>query len=257
VASVQFEDHILKTDLMIVASGQMVSLSKLQQMVTSAFTSAEELIEELLALFTGIKEYDMSKLCDKMFEEAPGYSFVTDQSNNLDHLWLDILEQTGWDNPILQLQFLEKMEKLRDLLFILMHLTLGSPSQVTSLTILQLLNTDTMMRSFVVFGGDLFMITWYRKQRSTIQRDIIGIKCFSPRLANIFMPYLILLRNAKNAIRNHANGGSRLDSASYFSYYFVKEDGRPFSENGNDLCQLFSNCMSGDGDGIPIGMRDY
>jgi hypothetical protein len=37
----------------------------------------------------------------------------------------------------------------------------------------------------------------------------------------------------------------------------VKEDGRPFSENGNDLCQLFSTSMAGDGDGIPIGMRDY
>jgi hypothetical protein len=29
------------------------------------------------------------------------------------------------------------------------------------------------------------------------------------------------------------------------------------SDNGNDLCQLFSNCMSGDGDGIPIGISDY
>jgi DEAD/DEAH box helicase len=149
------------------------------------------------------------------------------------------------------------MQKLRDLLFILMHLTLGSPSRATSLTILQLLNTDTMMRSFVVFGGDLFMMTRYKKQRSMIQRDVIGIKCFSPRLADIFVPYLILLRNAENAIRNHDNGGARLDSASYFTYYFVKEDGRPFSENGIDLCQLFSNCMASDGDGIPIRMRDY
>jgi hypothetical protein len=257
VASVQFVDRILKTDLMIVTSGQMVSLSKLRQMVTSTFTSAEVMMEELLAPFTGIKEFDIFKLHDKMFEEAPGYSFVTDRRNNLEHLWLDFLEQTDWDDPIFQLQFLEKMEKLRDALFILMHLTLGSPSRATSLTILQLLNTDTMMRSFVVFGGDLFMMTRYRKQRSMIQCDIIGIKCFSPRLADIFVPYLILLRNTENAIQNHVNGGSRLDSASYFTYYFVKEDGRPFSENGNDLCQLFSTSMASDGEGIPIGMRDY
>jgi hypothetical protein len=181
---VQFVDHTLKTDLTIVTSGQMVSLSKLRQMVTFAFTSAEDLMKELLAPFTGIKEFDLYNLHDTLFEEAPGYSFVTDWRNNLEHLWLDFLEQTGWENPIFQLQFLEKMEKLRDLLFILMHLTLGSPSRVMSLTILQLLNTDTMMRSFVVFGGDLFMMTRYRKQRSMTQHDIVGIKCFSPRLAD-------------------------------------------------------------------------
>jgi hypothetical protein len=214
-------------------------------------------MEELLSPFHGIKEYDISKLRDKMFEEAPGYSFVTDPRNELEHLWLDYLEQTKCDSPALQLHFLEKMAKLRDLLLILMHLTLGSPSRATSLTTIQLLNTDTMMRSFVVFGEDLFLMTRYRKQRSMIQRDIIGIKCFSPRLADIFMPYLILLRNAENAIQNHDNGGSRRNAASYFTYFFVKEGGRPFSENGNDLCQLFSNCMAGDGDGIPIGMRDY
>jgi hypothetical protein len=107
VASVQFVDRTLKTDLMIVTSGQMVSLSKLQQMITFAFTCAEDLMEELLAPFTGIKEFDLYNLHDTMVEEAPGYSFVTDRRNNLEHLWLDFLEQIGWDNPIFQMQFLE------------------------------------------------------------------------------------------------------------------------------------------------------
>jgi Orsellinic acid/F9775 biosynthesis cluster protein D len=42
VATVQFVDPILKTDLRLVNSGQVVSLSRLRQMISSAFASAED-----------------------------------------------------------------------------------------------------------------------------------------------------------------------------------------------------------------------
>jgi hypothetical protein len=49
---------------MIVTSGQMMSLSKLRNMDTSTLTSVEDLMEELLEPFTGIKEFDISELHD-------------------------------------------------------------------------------------------------------------------------------------------------------------------------------------------------
>ena len=240
-----------------------VGFHALQQGYESVYKHAEVIEKGLLGDFTYGKEgevkvtsIDLATLHDGWSNTNDGYSFVTDTSNRLSTLWKVYGDQNFGHSTEWEVTFLREARKLRESLAFLLHVFGGGPSRSTSLVVSQIMNTTDMMRSFIVFQGDLFFCNRYQKsQYLRATQAMHSVKCFPQRLARMFVNYLVLFRPMESAIfrRRTANTILGLQSQTYF---FIKPSGQPMNEDGEGVsgivASIYANIV-----GIPLKFQQH
>ncbi|KAK9494587.1 hypothetical protein V1508DRAFT_350485 [Lipomyces doorenjongii] len=185
-------------------SGVLLSLDALKLFLSELYDSAEALLPEV-CLDVHVPIYYARNLRDNYSNTEPGYSFLSDKSNKLspDYLWMAMHRDRALrgkyvvnDRIIVGAAqaYLKSATALLETLFLLMHLTYGSPARMTEIDSWKHVNSLHGVRNVYCHPRGLVFLGLYNKTTSMTGMKRLIVHLVPARLEKLFLAYLIFVR---------------------------------------------------------------
>ena len=146
-----------------------------------------------------------SQLQDEISCQQPGYSFVQDPRNRLQHQYLELLSRTCAPGPKALVQdnrwnlqsvsqYLQLHEQHLANIMLVMHLWCGLPARCSELFGLQIVNGTTRPRGFYLWGEKILYLVRHHKARRSTNHAFFVARFFPASAQSLILQYLIFIR---------------------------------------------------------------
>ncbi|KAK9242699.1 hypothetical protein V1506DRAFT_464278 [Lipomyces tetrasporus] len=185
-------------------SGALLSLAALRQFLRELYDDAEALVPEL-CLHLDVPTYYARNLRDNYSNGEPGYSFLSEKTNHLpsEYLWTALHRDRALRGKYVvsdkimvaaAQEYLKSSTKLLKTLFLLMHLTYGSPARMTEIDTWKHVNSVHGVRNVYCHPRGLVLLGLYNKTISMTGMKRFVVHLVPARLEKLFLTYLIYVR---------------------------------------------------------------
>ncbi|KAK9357364.1 hypothetical protein V1504DRAFT_442867 [Lipomyces starkeyi] len=184
--------------------GVLFTVDGLKEFVHELIAQSRSLLTEL-SFGVRLPTHSAKDLVDHYAESSPGYNFVTEIKNKFDtQLLLKKIKAT----PELNVQYIrggtilkakaqeyaKKAASLLEKLFMLMHMTYGSPARITEIATWLLSNTVHSTRSVYCHPRGLLFLGRYNKTTSMTGHERMIVHIVPREVEVIFIQYLAYVR---------------------------------------------------------------
>jgi hypothetical protein len=219
-------------------------MQNLSSFLQEYITSTEAFFEEKVFRKVKLHTPNYAALVDDHTNRTDGYSFVTDERNDLngrkkDLLW-GLTEKTGPHtlglpgspselDPIACRHWMTDCEQGLELLFNNMFLTWGGPARGPELRTIGLYNTGGRRSIHWLPQYKLIaIVTWYHKSESTTGRESMVLRALPPQLSHLLVLYLAYVIPTLSYIANHV---MNTEAATTYKTYLFTSFGTPWNTN--------------------------
>ncbi|KAK9233802.1 P-loop containing nucleoside triphosphate hydrolase protein [Lipomyces kononenkoae] len=184
--------------------GSIFSLNSLKKLVQDLYLSAEELLRDL-CFQAAVPTHFARNLKDDYSVKTAGYGFLTDKANLLpsDYLWIALQRDSNARGQYIRngrvvvraaLQYMQKSTNLLERLFLLMHVTYGSPARMTEIDTWKHVNSVHAVRNLYCHPRGLIFLGQYNKTTSLTGMKRFIVHLVPARLEKLMLQYLIYVR---------------------------------------------------------------
>lgn len=190
-----------------------VSLSQIRTMVWITVQDCQTMLQQLM--FDWQPAVDLKRIRDSLVNSQPGWSFLTEPSNQLSDSYRQLSERAWMSKGGLRVgekwsrsrseNYLQQAMKFSRLLQVCLHFVGGMPGRTTEFAAIKYQNTQQVMRNIFVHNGRLAIITEYHKARSRTNHAFYIVRILPrhyelyalpvPGLYSTLYPVFSLLRN--------------------------------------------------------------
>ncbi|KAK9357102.1 hypothetical protein V1504DRAFT_399176, partial [Lipomyces starkeyi] len=186
------------------ASGELLTVASLKSFVKELLSECRNLVTDL-SFDVELPRLLGKNMADNYGNRTPGYSFVTEKRNRLNtRLLFDVLRS----RPELQAEYVrggvilrakaeryaKKAAGLLEKLFMLMHLTYGSPARMTEVATWLLSNSVHSTRSVYCHPRGLIFLGRYSKTTSMTGHERMIVHVVPQEVEVLFLQYFVYIR---------------------------------------------------------------
>ena len=181
---------------------QRITMSAFRQMIWSSIQDCQGGLTKAMLDWVPATT-DLLAIRDNMTENQPGWSFVKDPENHLQHSFRHLQRRAfapehlaakgRWSLPRCQ-AYLSRVEELKKQLLVYIHLTRGLPGRGTEVTTIKWCNTRQTMRNIFVCHGQLMVVIEYNKNRASTNNSFYVARILPSLVSQILFQYLAYVR---------------------------------------------------------------
>ncbi|KAK9249950.1 hypothetical protein V1507DRAFT_73037 [Lipomyces tetrasporus] len=194
-------------------SGTLFSLTTLKGFIKEMYQNAEVMFPEL-CLHLDVPTHFARSLQDVYSNSEPGYSFLSDSGNHLpaQHLSDTLLSEPNLRGKYVNVSsiivgraqsYLKTATKFLEILFLLMHVTYGSPARMTEVNSWKHVNSVNGMRNIYCHPRGQVILGLYNKTTSLTGKERFIVHLIPARLEKLFLTNLICKTAGKNIYRRY------------------------------------------------------
>lgn len=200
--------------------GQPISLARLQRMVHDVIDeAADKLWTELMwTQQNGRFDIPLDKLEDDVTFTKRGISFVTNRRNGL-------MDKRGWMlerafahpegrklhpgeswSKLPVLKYLRQVDRFRELLLFLVHVTGGQPARGSEITTIRFRNGFLQDRNVFAMAGQMVIVTRYHKSQSQFDKPKVIPRFLPWRVGQLLAVYLVYVQPLEQFLGEEVRG---------------------------------------------------
>ncbi|KAJ1956737.1 hypothetical protein GGI12_005229, partial [Dipsacomyces acuminosporus] len=235
-------------NLAVLMKGQRVALQDISRVMFTAFTKADQLLQENILMHMPLSSDETNKLSSlhgQVFDaanESDTSSFLDHSRNGFEqyssrlpaHLVFAkrfaVPQRTSgsatklrWSKSKLK-DWMRSVAKFQDYLAMLIHISSGQPSRCTELATLAIRSKGYAPRNIFVLDNAFTFVTGYSKSRSLTRKDNVIARYLPKEFSGLLLKYFALVRPMEIIAAEELYSGRELDIArdSYKHALFVK-----------------------------------
>jgi hypothetical protein len=193
-------------------------------MIWSSVRECQEMLGEAIFGWQPAK-LDLLEIRDHMTENQPGWLFLRDPRNGLQHSFRHLQRQAftkerlmkgkKWCLPRCQ-EYLARVDALRKQILVCVHFTGGLPGRGTEVTTIKWCNTRQVMRNVFVYNGRLITVLEYNKTRSSTNNSFYIVRVLPLVVSKILFQDIAYVRPFCEALVHQL----KLQRTKVPAYYF-------------------------------------
>ncbi|KFZ24050.1 hypothetical protein V502_01471 [Pseudogymnoascus sp. VKM F-4520 (FW-2644)] len=235
----------------LVLYNERVTMSAFWQMVWSSVQKCSNLLTE--AMFGWAPPaIDLLALHDDLTENRPGWSFLKEPGNHLEHSFQHLQRQAftaehlmvggKWSLQRCQ-KYFSQVEDLKKHLLNCIHFTGGLPGRATEVTIVKWCNTRKTMRNVFFYHRRAIIIFEYLKTRATTNHSFYVVRVLPLVVTQMLFQYLTWIRPFCDALTHQLQLGQ---TTLQNHYLFTSGDQLYTSQTlSKTISQLSRNAKAG------------
>lgn len=179
-----------------------IQMRQFREMIHSVVARTQYSVHDLL--FGWWPDTKLSTLQDNLALHRPGYSFLSDSSNNLQTGFRDLAKLAFSSKGKFSFKTKKGLTRIRNYLrtcdtfvqslYAAIHMTSGMPARGEELRTLRWADTITVQRNIFVYRGKIILVFSYNKANTNTNNSFFIVRSPSPVIQQILFVYLCYIR---------------------------------------------------------------
>lgn len=179
-----------------------IQMRQFREMIHSVVARAQHSVHDLL--FGWWPETKLSTIQDDLALHRPGYSFLSDSSNNLQSSFRDLVKLAFSNKGKFSFKtkkgqstirsYLRTCDTFVQSLYAAIHMTSGMPARGEELRTLRWADTIAVQRNIFVYKGKIILVFSYNKANTNTNNSFFIVRSPSPVIQQILFVYLCFIR---------------------------------------------------------------